>query len=709
MAGILLWAGQQFASGIVSAGGGAVFSEILGLAGLGSAAGVDAKLDGIINSLNDLVLAVGQISASIASLHSEILVSSEDMSAKLTEAQLLKPVTELNAAYGSPKDGVSDNPESLFGLLLSAKVGPRAKAAEEMKARIDKETERYIRDLGIGLSGDTFGTSKPLLGKWTDLMIAKMRSSEGEGDKVYKYYLVFEGYFMQAVAAQLKGVALLAASEGAGAPRQPGPERDRALAEAMQKARQHVQPLLHRECAHFVDCAERLVLSQLELPPGPTPFRSGVLHKECQRALMRADVLAAGIEWLGIQSPLDPQRVRQAAGWKLSSPMQIACSGTYGRFLCKPNTAVAVDPKAQTVRIEGGPTMLGVSATCPDADSGARAVVWRPSGDSFGMVANKDESRLQVVRVRGDFSNEVATDGIWMQRYSGRNTVNHPPYEDSQVPSIPSRMLQQYPEFYGEFDLGTLEPVWGATGAFAPRGGHPDRAWVASFLNLDPTADGPVFSGDRKSGGIRRSMKGSRGYLQYKPSQWNPTPGATANGYAARNDVSVLWPQMTAKGDALDEAFSLVAVPPGRSQRIEDHLEQVTDAPLFRAERPGDRLTVRVNGYLTMSSRNPVQSWVSNIRHRVTITVVGSDGTSQTLFEHVVDFGNQQNPPTVEVADGFECRATIVASPRTNYTLSITHVTDSLHMDGYDENSLYVRLNIYNVAVVWPPEDIVVS
>lgn len=50
------------------------------------------------------------------------------------------------------------------------------------------------------------------------MLILQMCSNADEGEKIFKYYLVLEGDFMEVVSAQLKGAVMSAASLGQGAP-----------------------------------------------------------------------------------------------------------------------------------------------------------------------------------------------------------------------------------------------------------------------------------------------------------------------------------------------------------------------------------------------------------------------------------------------------------------------------------------------------------
>jgi hypothetical protein len=56
-------------------------------------------------------------------------------------------------------------------------------------------------------------------GQWTDLLILQMCSNADEGEKIFKYYLILDGYFMEVVSAQIKGVGGLV---GHGAPSDQG-------------------------------------------------------------------------------------------------------------------------------------------------------------------------------------------------------------------------------------------------------------------------------------------------------------------------------------------------------------------------------------------------------------------------------------------------------------------------------------------------------
>jgi hypothetical protein len=47
------------------------------------------------------------------------------------------------------------------------------------------------------------------------LLILQMSSNADEGEKIFKYYLILDGYFMEVVSAQIKGVGGLV---GQGAP-----------------------------------------------------------------------------------------------------------------------------------------------------------------------------------------------------------------------------------------------------------------------------------------------------------------------------------------------------------------------------------------------------------------------------------------------------------------------------------------------------------
>jgi hypothetical protein len=98
---------------------------------------------------------------------------------------------------------------------FAQRIGP-SDAAAELKQRIDEQIHGQYGE------ADSRPNRIPIRhrqvappGQWTDLLILQMCSNADEGEKIFKYYLILDGYFMEVVSAQIKGVGGLV---GHGAP-----------------------------------------------------------------------------------------------------------------------------------------------------------------------------------------------------------------------------------------------------------------------------------------------------------------------------------------------------------------------------------------------------------------------------------------------------------------------------------------------------------
>jgi len=320
------WVGKNAASGIVGAAAGMLFQEFLGAVGAGGPDLV-GKLDVISDKLTEVQRSLDRVE----SMTSEILLKLDElhnfMEKSLKVETLLTAMGRIDVAYGYADASLlkADVTAGAISLRLLTENMPHfpgmtpgylTKAAHEFASYV-ADVPDCIDTIRRVLVKAAFGQDS-LLDHWAKELVQQVRNKKISRESAY---LVLEGYFLQAVSVQLKGLCVhcLALST------------DQFAANRIEQYLQQNFGLLMREQTEaYTAAVEDLIF--LSLDP---IMRAGMRHMSMSarefpvhvdEILLRTDLLCAALNLVGRKST-EPLAV---------SP-QAAIQGIYARSLFRPS------------------------------------------------------------------------------------------------------------------------------------------------------------------------------------------------------------------------------------------------------------------------------------------------------------------------------------------------------------------------------------
>jgi hypothetical protein len=321
------WVGEKAAGGLVSAAMGKVFSEVMDAIGLGGP-NLAVKLDGISTQLVEVQKSLDRLTEMTAEILKQLAELRDFMEKSLKIETLVGAMTRIDVAYGSASDQllVNEGPtgRAISLRLLTEKMPHFKDITDDQMKEAAKDFTAYVSDMPdkieiihTVLAKAAFGQAS-LLTHW-----AKELATQVNGKRIGREaaYLVLEGYFLQAISMQLKGVTVHCVALGSQAH---GPEFiHEFLHDNFAKTMKH-------ETSAFVEAVELLMFLTLK-PTMPTGLQDGMGEREFPKhvdeILLRADLFSAALNLISFN----------VEAGKPSPTIQAAIQGIYGRALFRPS------------------------------------------------------------------------------------------------------------------------------------------------------------------------------------------------------------------------------------------------------------------------------------------------------------------------------------------------------------------------------------
>ena len=321
------WVGKNAAGGLVSAAVGKVFSEVMDAIGMGGPDLV-GKLDKIGEQLVQVQKSLDRLTEMTAEILKQLAELKDFMEKSLKIETLVGAMTRIGVAYGNASDqlvlkgGTAGRAISMR--LLVEKMPHFTGVTQQQLTDAAKEFATYVSDMPekietihTALAKQAFGQSS-LLTHWSKELARQVNSKRIGRESAY---LVLEGYFLQAISIQLKGVSTHCVALGTGPL---GPQLIR------QYLQEDFADTMKSETSAFVEAVELLMFLTLT-PTMPTGLQDGKGEREFPKhvdeILLRADLLSAALNLISF---------KPEAG-KPTPSIQTAIQGIYGRALFRPS------------------------------------------------------------------------------------------------------------------------------------------------------------------------------------------------------------------------------------------------------------------------------------------------------------------------------------------------------------------------------------
>jgi len=364
------WTGEKVAGAIVGGIAGKLFDKVLEAIGMGGP-DLATKLDKISDQLVQVQRSLDRLTEMTAEILKLLAELKDFMEKSLKIETLVAAMTRIDVAYGSASDQVVLS-ENLTGRAISLRLltekMPHFDGITEQKMQdAAKEFATYVSDMPdriatiqVALTKQAFGQVS-LLTHW-----AKELAQQINGKKIGREagYLVLEGYFLQAVAIQLKAVSVHCVALGL----------DRQLGQQFISdfIQDNYAKTMASQTAAFVETVEWLMFSTLA-PTMPTGIRDEMSEREfpghVDEILLRADLICAALNLVG----------RKGDQSKSPPSIQAAIQGIYGRALFRPSNLTngkppAIAPAGYTAA--AGTGVRELAFPCLDlVESGGKAIL----------------------------------------------------------------------------------------------------------------------------------------------------------------------------------------------------------------------------------------------------------------------------------------------------------------------------------------------
>lgn len=317
------WVGERVAGGIVSAVAGKLFSEVMSVIGMGGPDLV-GKLDKISDQLVQVQQSLDRLTAMTAEILRQLAELKDFMESTLELDALSKAMGRIDTAYGKPsrKSLGEDLPATISLRLLVEKMPHYANVTQKELQEAARKFATYVSDVPDSvatihrvLTQATFGQNS-LITHWANGLVKQVKANNMSREAAY---LVLEGYFLQAVSTQLKGVSVHCVALGTAAHPQ------EFIKEYLED---NFAEMIAAETEGFVRAVEFLIFSTLT-PTMPTGIVNGLgdreFPKHVDEILLRADLISAALNLVG-HKPAKP-----------APSVQAAIQGIYGRSLVRPS------------------------------------------------------------------------------------------------------------------------------------------------------------------------------------------------------------------------------------------------------------------------------------------------------------------------------------------------------------------------------------
>jgi hypothetical protein len=294
--GVAKWVGEKVAGGIVGAIGGQLFSKVMEAIGMGGPDLV-GKLDQISDQLVQVQRSLDRLTEMTAEILKQLGELRDFMEKSLQIETLVAAITRIEVAYGKPsgesllREGPTGRAISLR--LLTEKMPHFEGVTQKDLEDAAKDFAAYASDIPDRIATIQTVLSKAAFGQVSLLTHwAKELSQQVKAGKIDREaaYLVLEGYFLQAVSVQLKGVSVHCVAMGTD--QRLGPQFIRAYLQ------DNFAKTMASETAAFIEAVELLLFLTLA-PAMRTGLRDGLgeseFPKHVDEILLRADLLSAAL------------------------------------------------------------------------------------------------------------------------------------------------------------------------------------------------------------------------------------------------------------------------------------------------------------------------------------------------------------------------------------------------------------------------------
>lgn len=322
------WVGEKAAGGLVSAAMGKVFSEVMDAIGMGGPNLVE-KLDKISEQLVQVQKSLDRLTEMTAEILKQLAELRDFMEKSLQIQTLIGAMTRIDAAYGSASDQLLTNTGqagpaiSLHELLEKF---PRLKdVTKEQLAAYAKDFATQVTDMPVQieiihttLAKAAFGQTS-LLTHWTRELAQQVNAKKIGHEAAY---LVLEGYFLQAISMQLKGVSAHCVALGT--------DDQHGKARISGYLQDPFAKTMKSQTSAFVKAVELFMFLTVKptMPIGSLPDGMGEREfpKDLDEILLRADLLSAALNLISYK--VDESN---------PTSIQAAIQGIYGRAMFRPS------------------------------------------------------------------------------------------------------------------------------------------------------------------------------------------------------------------------------------------------------------------------------------------------------------------------------------------------------------------------------------
>lgn len=380
--GLAKWVGTQVAGAVVGKIAGELFSKVMDAIGLGGPDLV-GKLDQISDQLVQVQRSLDRLTEMTTEILAQLKELKEFMDESLKIAALVAATDRIDVAYGSPASanlqGEAEVPTMSLRLLVEKMphFNPPATQAELLAAA--KDFAAYVSDMPDRISTIHSLLTKAAYGQvsllthWAQRLAREVNAGKIQREAAY---LVLEGYFLQAISAQLKGVSVHCVALGTN---RLGPQFIREFLQ------DNFAKTMASETASFVEAVELLIVSTVA-PSMTVGMGDGFGEREfpvhVDEILLRADLVCAALNLVSHKP--------DSAG-KLSPSIQAAIQGIYGRALLRPSdlnngAPPVIAPKGYTAA--AGTATRTLAFPCLDLVETAGRAVLKDASTSAVTVAH---------------------------------------------------------------------------------------------------------------------------------------------------------------------------------------------------------------------------------------------------------------------------------------------------------------------------------
>jgi hypothetical protein len=377
------WVGTQVAGAVVGKIAGELFSKVMEAIGMGGPDLV-GKLDKISDQLVEVQRSLDRLTEMTAEILKQLDALKEFMEKSLEITTLRTAITRINVAYsGGPsgegwlREGSAGPPPSLRELVEKmphySGITPERlqQAAKDFGAHVTDMPDR-IATIHDALAQQAFGQLSLVI-YWAKELAQQVKSNKINREAAY---LVLEGYFLQAVSEQLKGVSVHCVALGTDPL---GPQMIRTYLQ------DNLARIMANQTAAFVEAVELLIFSTST--PSMTAgmgdgFGEREFSKDVDEILLRADLVAAALNLVGHKP--------DSAG-KPSPSMQAAIQGIYGRALLRPsdlNNGAAPTMAPKGYMAAAGTAVRTLAFPCLDLVETAGRPILKDASNSAVSVAH---------------------------------------------------------------------------------------------------------------------------------------------------------------------------------------------------------------------------------------------------------------------------------------------------------------------------------